>query len=140
MWECLICQACMWYAERKNMRKHTTVPKFELCCRSGKIVLPYMKQPQLLLEKLLHHKTDPESKNFQANIRTYNAMFSFTSPGMKFDTNIPKGGGPPTMRLHGQTCHRIGSLVPPQGALPKYAQLYIYDTDHEITNRMLCFK
>ncbi|XP_058765892.1 uncharacterized protein LOC131639412 [Vicia villosa] len=119
VWECLICQACMW---------------------SGKIVLPYMKQPPLLLEKLLHHKTDPESKNFQANIRTYNAMFSFTSPGMKFDTTIPKGGGPPTMRLHGQTCHRIGSLVPPQGALPQYAQLYIYDTDHEITNRMRCFK
>ncbi|XP_058783937.1 uncharacterized protein LOC131658686 [Vicia villosa] len=99
-----------------------------------------MKQPPLLLEKLLHHKTDPESKNFLANIRTYNAMFSFTSPGMKFDTKIPKGGGPPTMRLHGQTCHRIGSLIPPQGQLPQYAQLYIYDTDHEIANRMRCFK
>ncbi|XP_058766444.1 uncharacterized protein LOC131640048 [Vicia villosa] len=119
VWECIICHACMW---------------------NGKIVLPYMKQPPLLLEKLLHHKTDPESKKFQANIQTYNAMFSFTSPGMKFDTKIPKGGGPPTMRLHGQTCHRIGSLIPPNGALPQYAQLYIYDTDHEITNRMRCFK
>ncbi|XP_058727499.1 uncharacterized protein LOC131598990 [Vicia villosa] len=80
------------------------------------------------------------SKNYQANIRTYNAMFSFTSPGMKFDTTYSKRGGPPTLRLQGQTCHRIGTLLPETGQPPQYAQLYIYDTDNEVEHRIKCFK
>ncbi|XP_058782402.1 uncharacterized protein LOC131656821 [Vicia villosa] len=67
-------------------------------------------------------------------------MFSFTSPGMKFDTTQSTGEGLPTLRLHGQTCHRIGSLLPEEGKSPKYAQLYIFDTDNEVDNRMKCFK
>lgn len=67
-------------------------------------------------------------------------MFSFTSPGMKFDNSIAGGGGPPTLRLHGQTCQRIGTLLPAEGNLPQYAQLYIFDTDNEIDNRMKRFK
>jgi hypothetical protein len=66
----------------------------------------------------------------------YNAMFSFTSPGMKFDKKVAGGKGPPTLRLHGQPCHRMGSLLPKTGEAPRYAQLYIYDTDNEINNRI----
>src|SRR4051794_33069459 len=67
-------------------------------------------------------------------------MFSFTSPGMKFDTTLTDGRGPPTLRLHGQTCHRIGTLLPEKGQLHQYAQLYIFDTDHEVDNRIHCFR
>lgn len=35
----------------------------------------------------------------------HNTMFSFTSHGNKFDTSNSKGEDPPTLRLHGQTCH-----------------------------------
>ncbi|XP_058751157.1 uncharacterized protein LOC131624213 [Vicia villosa] len=66
-------------------------------------------------------------------------MFSFTSPGMKFDKTVADGRGPPTLRLHGQTCHRIGTLIPENGQTPQYAQLYIFDTDNEIDNRIKCF-
>ncbi|XP_058746206.1 uncharacterized protein LOC131619082 [Vicia villosa] len=59
---------------------------------------------------------------------------------MKFDTTYSKRGGPPTLRLHGQTCHRIGTLLPETGNPPQYAQLYIYDTDNEVENRIKCFK
>ncbi|KAI9094507.1 hypothetical protein K1719_026732 [Acacia pycnantha] len=40
------------------------------------------------------------------------------------------------MPQFGQNHHFIGSLLPPQGNPPVYAQLYIYDTENEISNRM----
>ncbi|XP_058733259.1 uncharacterized protein LOC131604861 [Vicia villosa] len=139
-YECAHCQACMWYQEKVNRHKITTIPRFHRCCRGGKIVLPFLEQPPQVLQDLLFNKTYLDSKNYQANIRTYNAMFSFTSPGMKFDTTYFKRGGPPTLRLQGQTCHRIGTLLPEIGKAPQYAQLYIYDTDNEVEHKIKCFK
>ncbi|KAF1883293.1 hypothetical protein Lal_00030401 [Lupinus albus] len=63
-------------------------------------------------------------------------MFTFTSLGAKIDRSINNGGGPPTIRIQGQPCHRIGSMLPMSGQFPKFAQLYIYDTEHEIENMM----
>ncbi|XP_058777696.1 uncharacterized protein LOC131651964 [Vicia villosa] len=117
-YECAHCQACMWYQEKVNRHKITATPRFHRCCRGGKIVLPFLEQPPQVLQDLLFNKTYSDSKNYQANIRTYNAMFSFTSPGMKFDTTYSKRGGPPTLRLQGQTCHRIGTLLPETGQAP----------------------
>ncbi|XP_058775597.1 uncharacterized protein LOC131649864 [Vicia villosa] len=139
-YECAHCQACMWYQEKVNRHKITATPRFYRCCRGGKIVLPFLEQPPQVLQDLLFNKTYSDSKNYQANIRTYNAMFSFTSPGMKFDTTYSKRGGPPTLRLQGQTCHRIGTLLPETEQAPQYAQLYIYDTDNEVERRIKCFK
>ncbi|XP_058783209.1 uncharacterized protein LOC131657875 [Vicia villosa] len=139
VWECQFCHASMWYQERKEKSRHTTVPKFPKCCRSGKVVLPLLTNPPPLLQHLLHSGTSSESKNYQSNLRIYNAMFSFTSPEMKFDKTVADGRGPPTLRLHGQTCHRIGTLIPANGQTPQYAQLYIFDTDNEIDNRIKCF-
>ena len=63
-------------------------------------------------------------------------MFAFTSMGGKVDDSInKKGRGPYVFRLHGQTYHKIGSLLPEPGAPPKFAQLYIYDTENETENR-----
>jgi hypothetical protein len=67
-------------------------------------------------------------------------MFAFTSPGMKIDNTFNKGRGPPTIRIQGQTCHRMGSLLPLPGQSPQFAQLYIYDTNNEINNRMKGFR
>ncbi|KAF1868242.1 hypothetical protein Lal_00018762 [Lupinus albus] len=63
-------------------------------------------------------------------------MFAFTSLGAKIDRSINHGGGPPTIRIQGQPYHRIGNMLPMSGQFPKFAQLYIYDTEHEIENRM----
>ncbi|XP_058773426.1 uncharacterized protein LOC131647553 [Vicia villosa] len=140
IWECTYCHAHMWLQERASKIKKGHVPTFHRCCRDGKIVLPLLEEPPPPLKHLLFNKTSPDSKNYRNNIRTYNSMFSFTSPGMKFDTSYSKTGGPPTLRLHGQTCHRIGTLLPETGDRPLYAQLYIYDTDNEVSNRMKCFR
>lgn len=42
-----------------------------------------------------------------------------------------------TFCIHREIYHNIGSLLPLQDiASPKFAQLYIYDTEHEVQNRM----
>ena len=32
--------------------------------------------------------------------------------------------------------HLIGSLLPEEGQVPRFAQLYIYDTENEVRNRL----
>ncbi|XP_058742571.1 uncharacterized protein LOC131615076 [Vicia villosa] len=134
--ECGYCKAMMWYQERMHKSTHSANPKFMMCCGNGKVELPILRQPPEQLAKLLFDHDNTVSKKFQQHIRLYNMMFAFTSPGAKFDNRFNDGRGPPTMRIQGQTCHRIGSLLPPQGGKPKFAQLYFYDTENEVENRM----
>uniref|UniRef100_A0A0D3CFE3 Helitron helicase-like domain-containing protein n=1 Tax=Brassica oleracea var. oleracea TaxID=109376 RepID=A0A0D3CFE3_BRAOL len=55
---------------------------------------------------------------------------------MKMDYSVVYAPGPYTIRIQGQTHHRIGSLIPQQGRLPEYLQLYIFDTGNEVRNRL----
>lgn len=105
LWECQHCQASMWYQDRNSKHKQTYVLKFQLRCKGSKVVLPLMRQPPPLSHQLLFDRINAHSKKFQANIRTYNIIFSFISPGMKFDTIYSKGHIPHTLQLHGQTCY-----------------------------------
>ncbi|XP_042006620.1 uncharacterized protein LOC121755382 [Salvia splendens] len=79
---------------------------------------------------------DLKSTHYLKNIRSYNSMFGFTSMGGKVDNSINTGRSPPVFRLHGQNYHIIGSLLPSDGCNPKFAQLYIYDTENEVNNRI----
>jgi hypothetical protein len=87
------------------------------------------------LEKLLNGD-DNNSKNFREHIRSYNSMFSFMSTGGVVDKGINIGYGPYVFRMHGQNYHHIGTLLPEEGSKPRWAQLYIYATEHEIENRI----
>ncbi|KAK9053943.1 hypothetical protein SSX86_025018 [Deinandra increscens subsp. villosa] len=55
--------------------------------------------------------------------------------GGKVDNSINKGGAPFVFRLSGQNYHTIGTLLPKEGEPPRFSQLYIYDTENEVTNR-----
>ncbi|XP_035841504.1 uncharacterized protein LOC110919851 [Helianthus annuus] len=59
-------------------------------------------------------------------------MFSFTSLGGKVDKSYQRGKGPYVFRLQGQNYHRMGSLLPDDGEVPKFSQLYIYDSQNEV--------
>lgn len=59
---------------------------------------------------------------------------------MKMDNDINNGRGPPILKRQGQTCHIFGSMLPLPGESPKYAQLYIFDTENEISNRMKTYR
>ena len=52
------------------------------------------------------------------------------------DRLVNNGSGPYVFRVNGQTHHRIGSLLSIHGQKPKFAQLYIYETDNEVKNRI----
>nr|KAJ0214502.1 hypothetical protein LSAT_V11C400174020 [Lactuca sativa] len=134
---CQICNAKLWTAEsiRGKDKQNTS---FSLCCGYGKVELPDSKKaPPSYLN--LFRSTDSKSKYFINNIRRYNSMFSFTSMGGKVDASINSGKAPFIFRLGGQNYHRIGSLLPSNGAKPKFSQLYIYDTDNEESNRQTIF-
>jgi hypothetical protein len=134
--ECQECGAQMWYQERRGKSRESAIPTFQMCCANGKVQLPNLRHPPDTLKQLLFDTKSKQSKHFQENIRMYNSMFAFTSPGMKFDKKFNGSKGPPVLRLHGQPCHRIGSMLPANGEAPKFAQLYIYDTDNEVANRI----
>jgi len=63
-------------------------------------------------------------------------MFAFTSMGGNIDKTINKGEGPYVFRINGQIHHRIGSLLPKPNKIPKFVELYIFDTKNEIENRI----
>jgi len=63
-------------------------------------------------------------------------MFAFTSLGVDIDRLINTGRGPYIFRINGVVHHRIGSLIPEEGNRPQYAQLYIYDAENEVQNRL----
>ncbi|KAF7835735.1 uncharacterized protein G2W53_010594 [Senna tora] len=134
-YECEICGALLWFEERVNKSRNTLHPKFSLCCMQGKVLLPTVKKPPKLLHNLFN-KTDSRSTEFMREIRNYNNMFAFTSMGGEVDHSINNGKGPYVFRLHGQNMHLLGSLLPSDDEPPKFSQLYIYDTDNEVSNRL----
>ncbi|GAU51410.1 hypothetical protein TSUD_413210 [Trifolium subterraneum] len=133
---CPDCGALIWYLERAEKSKGKCVLKVSICCKKGKITLPFMIEPPPLIRSLFNG-AHPKSSTFLSNIRSYNNMFSFTSLGGKIDSG--SGHGPPHFTISGQNYHRIGSLIPNSGQSPKFAQLYIYDTENEISNRLSHF-
>ena len=125
----------MWINERLAKSKKLNMPKFSLCCIEGKVQLPMLLPPPKILEDL-HILDDEKGRHFRKNLRAFNAMFSFTSMTGKVDHQINNGTAPPIFLLGGQNCHCIGSLIPVANQKPKFCQLYIYDTENEIENRI----
>ncbi|KAL5147165.1 hypothetical protein HKD37_06G016897 [Glycine soja] len=134
--QCRYYKAQMWYDERISKNKNFQNPRFSLCCGDGKAELPLLQNPPEYLQQLLFHDDTIDSKNCQHNLQAYNMMFAFTSAGIKLDKTINNSRGPPTIRIQGQPCHRIGILLPMPGKKPKFAQLYIFDTKNEVQNRI----
>ncbi|GKD33146.1 hypothetical protein Tco_1248655 [Tanacetum coccineum] len=133
--ECKECHTLVWEAEAKKGNVNPKNKGYSICYGKGKV---FIKQPSAAPKPLvdLFYNDDPKSQNIKNNVRIYNSMFSFTSMGGKVDDSINRRGrGPYVFRLHGQTYHSMGSLLPKEGAPPKFTQLYIYDTKNEVENR-----
>ncbi|XP_074342043.1 uncharacterized protein LOC141679438 [Apium graveolens] len=58
------------------------------------------------------------------------------SSGGKIDHKINNGGTPYCFKVKGQNLHLLGSMLPTDGESPKFCQVYIYDTENELENRM----
>uniref|UniRef100_A0A0D3BBU1 Helitron helicase-like domain-containing protein n=1 Tax=Brassica oleracea var. oleracea TaxID=109376 RepID=A0A0D3BBU1_BRAOL len=130
---CPSCQAVVWTSEAVVQETRNTTRKFSICCQQGRVQLPPKRQPPSPLKELL------DRPSFMLQIRVANGMLAFTSMGGQIDHTVTSTPGPFAFRLHGQTHHRIGSLLPPEGKLPQFSQLYIVDTDNELENRKKAF-
>jgi len=56
--------------------------------------------------------------------------------GGRIDDSVNDGTSPYVFRISGSNHHKIGTLLPPSGLVPKFAQLYIYDTNNKLSNRL----
>ncbi|XP_022030290.1 uncharacterized protein LOC110931193 [Helianthus annuus] len=135
---CGICKARLWKDEAGKGKIELDKLCYLQCCGYGKVELPDFKDSQSSYQ-CLFRCMDEKSKHFLKNIRRFNSMFTFTSMGRKIDSSINKGNAPYIFRLGGQNYHSMGSLLPENGEKPKFAQLYIYHTDNEVSNRQTLF-
>lgn len=116
---CGACAAKVWQQE-----VHDGIV-YSLCCSKGQVRMPPLSAPPDELQQLMRGGT-PEANAFLQHIRAYNSCLQFISCGVAEDRLPP---GPMQFRIHGSAYHRIGSLRPPTGQAPRYAQIYIYDVN-----------
>ena len=129
---CHHCKARFWYDERvSNSRRRA---EYHKCCNGGKVKLDTRADYPEYIKNLF---TD---RHFMENIRAYNQMFAMTSLGAEIDNSINMGRGPYVFKISGQIYHRIGSMCPEQNGRPQFLQLYIYDTENEVANRLENFQ
>ncbi|XP_073059734.1 uncharacterized protein [Primulina eburnea] len=121
---CMYCQALLFHGETS-----------QFCCRNGNTNLDHIPSPIELQE--LYAADNEEGRHFRQFIRAYNHVFSFTSMGVNLDESLTTGThGIYTFRAHGSIYHSIGNLLPNENCRPRYMQMWIVDTDHDIDNRL----
>ncbi|KAL3633804.1 hypothetical protein CASFOL_022566 [Castilleja foliolosa] len=130
---CEFCNALFWFAERIQRGPLHARLRYNHCCKSGAVRLPYPLHPPSAIVSLF------QDVGFMENIRAYNNMFSMTSFGARIDDAVNDGRGPYVFKISGQVSHWIGSIFPPPSEAPRFLQLYIHDTDNEVSNRLRFF-
>ena len=141
---CSHCNSCMWLAERK-LGSSAVRPLFQNCCANGKAILRSVTPIPDVIANLLRNN-DQISKKLKKNIRAYNSALSFTSMNAELDRAYANSrGGAYAFRIHGSVHHMISSVLVPDATptttpeviqQPKFAQIYIFDSENELQNRM----
>ena len=123
--------------------RRATNPSFQMCCSNGKAILrPLGTIPTAISDLFRGNST--EAKEFKQNIRSYNSALSFTSMNANLDRSVANNiSGAYAFRIHDGVQHlKSSSLVPSDDMSsataphPKFAQIYIFDTDNKLRNRM----
>ena len=61
---------------------------------------------------------------------------TFTSLGTNFDWPLLNSSGPYVLKLYGELYHNYGALIPNENRDASYVQLYIYDSQMALNQRM----
>ncbi|KAD4888688.1 hypothetical protein E3N88_20761 [Mikania micrantha] len=80
-----------------------------------------------------------ENREFLKNARAYNSLFSVTSFGANVDNLVNQSQGMYVFKVHYYVSHWLGSLCPPEIERPHFMQMYVYDIENEVANRMQFF-
>ncbi|KAK7391490.1 hypothetical protein VNO78_19906 [Psophocarpus tetragonolobus] len=122
---CTWCNTRLFYHESRDT-----------CCSSGKVSFSNVSAPIKLLK--IFSNASSEGRHFRQHIRSYNHVLSFTSLGVHIDENmIATGRGIYSFLAQGAIYHNIRGFYPNDSCRPCFLQLYIYDIEHELQNRML---
>ncbi|XP_021717622.1 uncharacterized protein LOC110685399 [Chenopodium quinoa] len=121
---------CCLYCNAKKFMYET--PSF--CCCGGQVVIAANQFPDELCRLYLSEEED--AKHFKQYSRMYNNLFAYSSIRDKTESTTYKGIY--LFKMHGQVYHSVPDLLPDDGS-PKFLQLYFYDGQHEVQNRVNCF-
>ena len=104
-----------------------------ISCMGGNVSIPALPPlPNQLVA--LHTLNNAQSKSFRNHICLFNNMFAFAS--MNYDLRLPPGNPNPVFWVCGQIAHRVGPLHPPPDRNPSYGQVYIYDVNETVQQRL----
>lgn len=132
--KCSSCGALHWMNER-NSHSLSSNPIFGLCCDSGKVILPVLRDPPPCLKDLFDSDSH-QGKDFRQNIWKYNRAFAFMSLQVTEDYSVnERHKGQSVFRIQGELHHRGGPLFPAVDRPPTYAQLYFYDSQAALEYR-----
>ena len=101
------------------------------CCSGGKVLLTQFPRPPEELMKLWKGH-DSKSRMLRQHSRMFNNALCLSSLKVNLKTFR---GFTPSIVFQGRVQHRAGALLPAEGELPKFAQLYIYDPALETNQR-----
>ncbi|CAG8741214.1 15100_t:CDS:2 [Cetraspora pellucida] len=82
---------------------------------------------------MLEKVTLPPFQNLPTSL---NNLLTETNPRANIDNQVTGTSGVYTFRIHGEVYHRIGAFSFNPESQPQFAQIYIYDTDYELQNRI----
>ena len=132
--ECSSCHALMfpWEKSKGNGDKRS----FSACCDYGKIQLKPFRDPPPKLRSLFDRQTQ-QSRQFLENIRQYNGLVAMASKNVTGNIVEFHGRGPRPFKMSGQMYHLTPSAVfPDSGKQPKFSQIFVFDQDNELKNRL----
>jgi len=120
---CAYCQAVLFQRESKNF-----------CCSRGQISLVNNTAPTSLVQ--LFTSQSQEARELGISLELIIIRSLLHRVGVKYDKELcHRNKGIYTFRVQGQVYHFINELLPMNG-LPSYLQLYFFDTEHEVENRI----
>ncbi|XP_074345440.1 uncharacterized protein LOC141684401 isoform X2 [Apium graveolens] len=132
---CGFCTSHVWAAEFTGRHVGTGPKVYLICYGKGKVQLPLLRETPPELNYLIS-ANGTRSNVYFSKRRVYNNIFAFCSFGGNVDHSVNNGKGPYVFRVCGRTYHSLGSLVPPDGLTPKFAQLYMYDGQEAVDHRL----
>ena len=113
--------------------RHETSPS--MCCQGGKVTVPAYPPPPPELMRLWFEDSS-EARLFRQHSRSINNATALSS----FVVNERRQeSGTSSVVMQGKLTQLIGSLQPPDGSRPLFAQLYTVDPETEASTREGCF-
>ena len=132
-----VCAGCGAFMFPWETSKSTSSGKvFSACCHYGSIQLVPFKDPPPALQELFS-RTSPQSRQFLDNIRQYNGLVSMASKNITGKLIGFTGHGPQPFKMSGQMYHLTpSSIFPDEGKKPKFSQMFVFDQENELNNRL----